>query len=193
MRETITANKSRAGFTILELVVAIGVFSILVSIAVGGFVRALRTQRQVASLIAAQSNVSLAIEQMAREIRTGADFCIDPRDPANPAASPCVFLSDSLVEELIFTNASGKRVTYDVQGGVMLRDADGGGFEPMTAENVSVEYLRFRLLGEGRGDQYPPRVTISLGVAPRSPDLALRGIVTNLVTTISARSFDQNE
>ena len=58
-----------SGFTLVELLVAIGVFSILISVAVGTFARALRTQRQTAALIAANSNASLVLEQMAREIR----------------------------------------------------------------------------------------------------------------------------
>ncbi len=62
------------GFTIVELLVAMGIFLIVVEIAVGGFVNALRAQKQVAALIAAEGNADLALEQMAREIRTGY-FC----------------------------------------------------------------------------------------------------------------------
>ncbi len=47
---------SRAGFTLVELLVAIALFSIAVSVAVGGFVRVLRTQRQIVALIAANSS-----------------------------------------------------------------------------------------------------------------------------------------
>src|SRR5260370_42656185 len=68
-------KNSRTGFTLVETIIAIGLFGILVSIAVGGFVNALHTQKEVGTLISAQSNVSLAVEQMAREIRTGYLFC----------------------------------------------------------------------------------------------------------------------
>lgn len=65
------------GFTLVEILVAMGVFTIVIAIATAGFVNSLRTQRQVASLISAQSNASLVLEQMAREIRTGFLFCHD--------------------------------------------------------------------------------------------------------------------
>jgi prepilin-type N-terminal cleavage/methylation domain-containing protein len=70
-------ESSQRGFTLIEVLVAIGVFSIVVAIATGGFVNSLRTQRQVASLISTQSNASLVLEQMAREMRTGFLFCHD--------------------------------------------------------------------------------------------------------------------
>jgi prepilin-type N-terminal cleavage/methylation domain-containing protein len=70
-------NNSPKGFTLVEMLVAMGIFTIVVAIAIGGFINSLRTQRQVASLISAQSNASLVIEQMAREMRTGFLFCHD--------------------------------------------------------------------------------------------------------------------
>jgi prepilin-type N-terminal cleavage/methylation domain-containing protein len=81
-------NYSKSGFTLVELLIAVGLFVIIISIAVGGFINALRTQREVSSLIATQSNVSLALEQMTREIRTGYLFCHLPDDFGNVYPSP---------------------------------------------------------------------------------------------------------
>src|SRR6185295_7895950 len=86
-------SSRRGGFTLVELLVAITLFSIAISIAIGGFVRALHTERQLIALIAANSNASLAIEQIAREIRTGTGFACASGE------SPC--------SELSFTNAGG--------------------------------------------------------------------------------------
>ena len=73
-------NRARhtKGFTLVELLVAMALFSILMAIAAGGFVRALRSEREVSAMMAAESNVKLALEQMAREMRTGYLFCHDP-------------------------------------------------------------------------------------------------------------------
>jgi prepilin-type N-terminal cleavage/methylation domain-containing protein len=76
-------KNSRKGFTLVEVLVAMGIFVIVIAIATGGFVNSLRTQRQVASLISAQSNASLVLEQMAREIRTGFLFCHDADNNTN--------------------------------------------------------------------------------------------------------------
>jgi len=71
------SNNKKRGFTLVEILVAISIFSIVVAIATGGFISSLRTERQVSSLLSSQSNASLVLEQMAREIRTGSLFCHD--------------------------------------------------------------------------------------------------------------------
>jgi prepilin-type N-terminal cleavage/methylation domain-containing protein len=159
----------RGGFTLVELLVAITLFAIAISVAVGGFVRALRTQRQLISLIAANSNVSLAMEQMAREMRTGKNFnCTN-------GARYC--------DELLFTDADGETVEYGLSDeGVLTRKVNDGVREHFTAEQVRVAYLHFFV-----PDTLPQRVTISLGVGVR--DQELEGNVTNLETTVSSRAF----
>src|SRR4051812_39727119 len=108
----------RQGFTLVELLVAITLFSIAISIAIGGFVRALRTQRELISLIAANSNASLAIEQMAREIRTGTSF---DYVGCGEAAKIC--------DGLTFKNANDEIVTYDLSADGSLKRTVGGNSE----------------------------------------------------------------
>src|SRR5260221_302855 len=69
------SRRDRRGFTVMELLIAMALFSVVISIAVGGIVISLRGQRELAELIAADNDVSLALEQMAREVRTGFAFC----------------------------------------------------------------------------------------------------------------------
>ncbi len=159
---------SRSGFTLIEMLVAIALFAIAVSVAIGGFARALRTQREVIQLIAANSNASLALEQMAWEVRTGSNF--------QSCQSPCT--------ELKFTNADGESVDYnwDQQQETITRAVGGNPAEPITATNVEIHYLYF-LLGSGQ----PARVTVNIGVGGRSPEL--QGNVTNIETSISSRAF----
>ena len=168
-------SSRKDGFTLIELIVAIGVFSTIVSIAVGGFVSALRTQRQTVALIAANSNASLTMEQMAREIRAGFDFCLPGQ---------CIGTS-----ELSFKNAAGDVVTYRLNGvsGAVERGISGN-FSPLTAENVSIRYLHFVLSGNDSRDGLSPRITVSMGVS--SKELGVAGSVVNIQTTVSARVLD---
>jgi prepilin-type N-terminal cleavage/methylation domain-containing protein len=200
--------KKSKGFTLIEVVVAIAVFSILVAVGVGGFVNALRTQREVTSLIAAQSNASLAIEQMAREIRTGYLFCNTADNGGIPSIcapdslgvdaqgqdSGCTFNGTSLTcnDILDFYNADGANVDYELINGVLQRSDTGptGIFTPITGGNVTVNYLSFTLFGNTEGDHWNPRITISLGIVPTSNDPAVASDTVNLQTTISARAID---
>jgi prepilin-type N-terminal cleavage/methylation domain-containing protein len=167
------SSGSRRGFTLIELLVAISLFAVAVSIAVGGFTRALRTQRQLISLISANSNASLAIEQIAREMRTGSAFqCLN-------GILDC--------DVIAFTNAAGERVTYaqDEVSNALTRAAGNGAAEPITAANVRIENLSF-LLFQGAGT-YPSRITITTSVGVNDAELA--GNMTNLQTTVSARGL----
>ena len=174
----------KKGFTLIEVLVAIGLFAIIVTIAIGGLTRALRSQRQVASLLASSTNVSLVLEQMAREIRTGSDFFCDRAGPGPPCRN-------RVVNEIIFTNSSGEVVTYrlDPVNGAIERGIEGGGFDKITGDNVTVQYLNFLLTGDRNNDRSSPKVTVAIGVSPKEATLADR--VLSLQTTVSSRLLDE--
>lgn len=186
------------GFTIVELLVSIGLFSVIVSVAMGGFVRALRTQRQIVALITANSNVSLVVEQMSREMRTGFNFGPAPSSCPLPADPESIGFSNP--ESISFTNSAGRAVVYSL---VQVTDANGTygtisrqvnangalGSNPITAENVNIRNLKFYLSCEAN---YPPRITMLVGLSPRSNQAAsVSDNITNIQTTISARGFGQ--
>lgn len=169
----------KRGFTIVELLVAIAIFSTVISIAAGGFVTALKTQRQTAALIAANSNVSLIIEQMMREIRTGYDFCQNNQS--------CLEDGDDM---LSFTKADGQKVTYCLANSAIYRGdvvgvCDTANFQKITADNVFVRSLKFLVKGGALDDNLQPRVTIALGISANEPGVSAS--VVYLQTTVSSR------
>lgn len=153
----------RSGFTLIELMVAMGLFVIVIGIVSATFIRSLRTQRQVVALMAANDNASFTLEQMAREIRTGSAF-------------------SSGEGRLSFENSDGKPVEYALVGRVVTRNG-----RPLTASNVLVAYLSFFLRGSEVGDGLSTRVTIRMGVSARG---TLESSVTRLQTTIASRVLD---
>lgn len=188
----------RQGFTLVETLVAVTVFAVVVAIGIGGFARAVHTQHQVSALIAAQTNASIALEQMSREIRTGYLFCNDPANNGSPnaaCATACsvsgkVWTCDGLLD---FYNANSQNVDYRVGTDSSLQRSETGNagtYVPITGGNVAVKYLTFVLFGVVEGDHWTPRVTISMGVAPSSTDAAISGNVLQLQTTVSARGID---
>jgi type II secretory pathway pseudopilin PulG len=166
--------KNFDGFTIVELLVAMGLFMVLVGIATGGFVKTLRTQKAIVGLMAANDNMNLALEQMAREIRTGYNFSK---------------ISDS---EFQFVNAHNQVVWYRLNQGAIERGTEDvllrRTYKKITADNVKVINFKTELFGNNPGDGYPPRITISLSVTGAGG--YLESITTNIQTTISARVLD---
>lgn len=147
------------------------VFSVVVSIATGSFIRALRTQRQLVSFASANSNVSLVLEQMAREIRVGSQFSQPSR------------------EQITFVNGRGEQVTYayDVEGKSIIKTTGTGAAQPLTSQNVDVRNLSFVSQYTDEEDDYPARVTVMVSVAPR--EVGVNTSVVRIQTTISARSL----
>ena len=166
--------KPNSGFTIVELLVAMGLFVILVGIATGGFIRALRTQRFIVGLMEANNNVSLALEQMAREMRTGYHF---------------TKISGT---ELQFVNVNNVVVFYRLNAGTLERGTSDPllaiTYKKITADNVKITHFTVSLLGNNAGDGYPPRITIGLSVTGTGE--YLEDIITNIQATISSRTLD---
>jgi prepilin-type N-terminal cleavage/methylation domain-containing protein len=176
------SRNNRRGFTLIELLIAVSLFAIAVAIAAGGFVRALRTQRQLIALISANSSASLAIEQIAREIRTGSGFDCSAGVPNAFGGLTC--------QDLSFTNAAGEPVVYSLQADadgaddVLARTAGTGAPEALTPADTQISNLQFILFNNSA---YPPRITITMGVTAKS--YGLDSSVTNLQTTVSSRAL----
>ncbi len=158
----------KSGFTMVEMLAALSVFMIVISIASGTFIKSLRTQRATVNFIAANSNAGLAMEQISREIRTGSNF-------------------SSGGNQINFVNSRAENVIYrwNSTDESLERSADGINFKRLTADNVRVKNVFFNVFTGSPSDQYPPRITIVLQVGGLGE--LLSGSVVNLQTTVSAR------
>lgn len=164
-------NSLRSGFTLVEMIVAMGLFLVVIAITTGAFIHILRTQHETVAILAAEGNSSSAIEQIAREARTGQGFSV-------------------VNGELYFTNAQNNSVVYRLNSttSAVERSGDGGTtFEPITADNVLVKNLQFILFSGTAGNPYPYRITIVIQAG--ASGLPFTDSVVNLQTTVSARTL----
>ena len=163
--------KFSSGFTLIELMIASGLYIILISIATGAFINTLRTQRIITDLSESLNNTSFAIEQIAREVRVGFDF-------------------EGEGGTLEFTNSNGNGVIYelknqtDSENGGIWRCENGSDCEFMTAPEVNIDNLEFILMGSEPGDDKSPRITILISVVGE------KNIRVDMQTTISSRILD---
>ncbi len=170
-------KKLCGGFTLIELMVSLGIFSVVMLVAVDGFIVSLRTERQASAFSFVNSNLSGVIEQMAKEIRTGKDFCTNG-----------IFCPSS--SQLSFVNANDKTVTYCLENASIKKNigVDCSSGQEITGQNVSVQYLNFIVFGNQDDDGFPPRVTILVGANPKNKSAS--SYVVNLQTTVSSRVID---
>ncbi len=141
----------RTGFTLIELMVAMGLFITVITVIVSLFLQSSRAERVVAKRAAAIDNVALAIEQIAREIRTGTDF------PVVTEAGGRGF------PEFNFTNYLGQKVVYRGTNGAIEKSTDNGlSFLRLTSENVKITRFGFWVLEKSADGtkNFTPRITV---------------------------------
>ena len=64
----------KSGFTLIEIIVSLGVFSVVLMIAVGALLVLIVSNRQLQDEQSVLSNLSFALDSMTREIRTGSNY-----------------------------------------------------------------------------------------------------------------------
>lgn len=67
----------QSGFTLIEIIVSLGVFSTVVTIAVGALLVLVAANQQLQSEQSVMTNLSFALDSMTREIRTGTAYNCD--------------------------------------------------------------------------------------------------------------------
>ena len=168
-----TKYQSDRGFTLIEVLVALTIFALLISIVTGIFLGVVAAQRKTVAVRTLQDSVRYTIEAMSRDIRTGYNFSL-------------------FQNELRFTSTIGggiQQVSYRLNGGVIEKGIFGGGdyvFSALTPENLTVDYLKFYLSGEALGDQRQPRITITLGATAGQ---GVQETKINVQTTLSQREL----
>lgn len=67
-------TNSRRGFTLIELIVSVGLFTVVVTIAMTAYLRLISIDRKTRALNDVVTNLSFVVDSMERSIRTGTDY-----------------------------------------------------------------------------------------------------------------------
>ncbi len=203
-------NKKK-GFTFIELLVAVTIFSITILAASALFTSAIRGQRTTLISQELLDQSSYAIEYMSRALRIATKElnCSDPLDPAtcDPSNPPhCLtnkgygwnyetnppdydkikfinHLQDNDCQEFFLENST-HRIKYKT----------GEGEFYLTSDDIRVNFLKFDLSGEYQGepgnpDNLQPRLTILLEVERKGPTPTENPKI-KIQTSISQRNLD---
>lgn len=76
----------QSGFTLIEMIVSLAVFSVVVTISVGALLMLIATNQQLQNEQSVMTNLSFALDSMTREIRTGTNYYCDAQN--NKSAGP---------------------------------------------------------------------------------------------------------
>ncbi len=145
-------RKARSeGYTLVELIVAVGLFAFIMTLASGAYLTMISVHRQVQAVATGINNLSFALETMTRDIRTSIDYnCGGLGDCPSGASS---FSS---------LNKNGLTTTYSLSGS-SLQKTVGATQSVLTDPSIVISSLTFYTVGSQRGspgDGRQPYVTI---------------------------------
>ena len=198
-------NRQR-GIALLELLVAMSIFTITISIVVAVFIAMVSSERRSANAVDIDNTASSVLESIAKEMRTGKEFSF---------ISGCGWSDiNSYCNAITFVNYRGQIVIYNLNGAQYIEkecavdtNANGvidvadndcytGGsptIRTITPSTVKIADLRFNMDGQNPNatpDNKQSKITVTLRAeTPSSVPLpAKREII--LQTTVSSREPD---
>lgn len=162
------------GFSIVELLVAMGLFVIIISVTVNIFIRTVKTQKTALLLIEANDNLASTIEQMTLEARWGTNFkniACDLKSTAN---------------SLEFINSNGQEVKYYLANGSIFKEIKNEGSLQITADGIEIKRFAVSVSDCFGGRKYPPRIFVRISAAAKGE--VLKDIPIDIQTTVSSRT-----
>lgn len=161
--------KTQRGFTLIEMMVAVSIFTIVMVISSGSLFSILDANSKSQSLKSVMNNLNLALEGMSRGMRMGSSYHCGNTGTLS-APQDCVAGSNYVV----FEPSGGDggtltdQVVYRLNNNQIERSTSGGGtgsFLPITAPEVVVENMQFYVTGTAAASEQPKVVIIVEGHA----------------------------
>lgn len=176
------------GFTLIELMVAVSVFSIALVLFLGSILSVFDANQKSKTLRSVMDNLSSTLESMTREIRFATNYhCTNSGVLSTPL--DCGGLGDS---NLTVRGVDGTQVSYSLSGGQIMRKLGAGALYPLTSPDVTITKLTFRVYGSppytSGGDTFQPQVIVVIGGFVGTK--AFTQSTFTIETTISQRVID---
>jgi len=160
------------GFTIIELLVALAIFSLVIVSMAAVAVSVIKSQRKGFVLQESQENARYILESMSKEIRMSAI------DSGDSGGSP--------VTTLDITNSKGENVDYRFVSQKLQRQVNGGGWQDLSSANLEVTgsfYIRKSASPNRAAVTVVMQVESTTGQVEEQTEIHLQ-------STISSRSFE---
>jgi prepilin-type N-terminal cleavage/methylation domain-containing protein len=187
-------SKKEKGFTLVELMVSMTIFTILITVGIGAVLNATSQYYIAANMRSIMDNLNFVMEDMSRNIRTatavhcggspgshigGSDFI-----PASCATTPS--------GKLVVATISGENITYAITPSsfeaspnrIFKTVGDAGPEQAITPAEITVDFMKsgFTVRGAEPGDGIQPDVTIRLAGTVRYKNIDSPFAIQNSIT-----------
>lgn len=202
------------GFTLIEMIVSLGLFSVVIVVAIGALLTMVNADKQLQSEQSVMSNLAFALDSMTREIRTGTNFycagasnvsgifsngnnqdsdignstqdCVNGRQGFNVQGVSFVESGDSI------TGSTASRILFFYDSGAknIFRKVGNGNAEPLIAGDLEIEDMQFFVTGSETlvSDNNTIQPSVTIFIKAKSKDDNDKEY--NIQTTVSQRVLD---
>ncbi len=166
-------NPSR-GFSLVELMVAVGLFATVMTLATGAYLLMISVNRETQAVTTGINNLSYAVEFMSRNIMTGRTY-------------RCGGATSGSSNTFSFKDAAGQDVGYQLSGGAIQESINNGTWATITEPGVVVDGLTFTCEGGGSRSQDAIQANVRINAyghviagsgSGKQRDFALQTLVT---------------
>jgi prepilin-type N-terminal cleavage/methylation domain-containing protein len=165
-------KKNEKGFTLVELLVAAVIFSILILAATGIFVKIMNVQKKALAIQEVQDNISYTMEMISKEIRMMSE----------------ITTKNTASDTLVFKNSKEEDIVYSLISEQLTRKKGIEIPQAITSVNVDVTELTFYVNNWDIVNGPQPMVTINLVM--EISDGNFGKAQARLQTTLSGRIYE---
>lgn len=177
-------KNNSAGFTVIEIIVAIAMFSLVSAAALGIFTSTMKAQKRILANQELIDQTSYVLEYMSRSLRmaikddkdfgSGTDNCLSG-NKANYEINPAT-------GGIRFRNYNDECQEFYLESGRLMEN--NGSVLPLTSADLTVDKFQVSGAGWGQGDNLQPSVTIFLEISGKDQTKMI------IQTIISQRNLD---
>ena len=198
-KQPIKKNRCR-GFSLIELLVSISIFTIVLTIAVGALLVLIDANARAQSMQQVMTELSFAIDSISREVRTGRGIYCSNSEPSpslsDDTTNDCngaVYLSVVEGGESLTAGQSTNRITfhYDSANEQIRRRISDNSWYPLTADDVHITDMFFYVSDSTTGQfNDEVQVNVTIYIEGYVGEKATTDSSFALQTTISRRVMD---
>lgn len=179
----------KKSYTLIELIIVVGMLSLILEAIVGVYLNAIRTQRKILATLDALNQVNYFLEYTERKIKMAKKDDIEiGGKTANCCPQDKINFCQANQSQISFRNAKSECERIFLSNGIIYEEIKGSFLLPLTStSSLEIKNLNFKIEGASQEDDKQPRVTIFLEAKVKG------GKSLKFQTTISQRDLDVRE
>ena len=189
MRYQPQQRNKKEGFTLIEIIVSVALFSVVMTISVGALFMIINANREAKAIKLVVNNLNISMEAITRELRVGYNYCSFDYSGSYPDdSSVCNDTSTGGSNDIYYTNDSGvtrSAFRKNPSTGAIERRTGNNPWLQLTGNDVTVDDLSFYISGTRSGGPAPalqPSVVITMRgtiqVGSQDEDFQIQSTVT---------------